>query len=73
MIRNLLLCLLLLGGLLWNAPFAHAQYEVKDSFYFMKDDNEFSDEEKDEEAQYVYQLCEGNIFQKTILQGKTAS
>lgn len=39
---------------------AFAQYEVKDSFYFMKDDNKFSAEEKDEEAEYVYMLCARN-------------
>lgn len=38
---------------------------VKDSFYFMKDDGEFSDEEKDEEAQYIYGVCEANVFQRT--------
>ncbi len=41
-----------------------AQAEIKDSFYFMKDDGIFSDEEKDEEAQYIYQVCENNNFQK---------
>ena len=40
-----------------------AQAQVKDSFYFMKDDNEFSDEEKDEEAQYIYEQCEANALQ----------
>ena len=37
----------------------------KDSFYFMKDDNEFSDEEKDEEALYVHGICQQNVFQRT--------
>ncbi|HPF77655.1 MAG TPA: hypothetical protein PLF01_00065 [Alphaproteobacteria bacterium] len=37
--------------------------EVKDSYYFMKDDGEFSPEEKDEEAQYIYEQCEQNTFQ----------
>lgn len=41
---------------------AYAYYDVKDSFYFMKDDGEFSDEEKDEEALYVYAQCEGNAL-----------
>lgn len=44
---------------------AHAQYEIKDSFYFMKDDGEFSDEEKDEEAEYIYQTCNNNSIQST--------
>lgn len=40
-----------------------AQAEVKDSFYFMKDDGEFSAEEKDEEAEYIYAQCQANPFQ----------
>lgn len=43
---------------------AHA-LDTKDSYYFMKDDNEFSDEEKDEEAQYVFDMCNYNILQRT--------
>lgn len=39
--------------------------ETKDSYYFMKDGSDFSPEEKDEEALYVYGQCENNIFQKT--------
>jgi hypothetical protein len=38
---------------------------IKDSFYFMRDDGEFSDEEKDEEAIYVYQKCRLNMIQST--------
>ncbi len=30
----------------------------------MKDDGEFSAEEKDEEALYIYERCEGNVFQR---------
>lgn len=41
-----------------------AQAQVKDSFYFMKDDGFFSPEEKDEEAEYMYQQCQNNNFQK---------
>ena len=40
----------------------NAQAQVKDSFYFMKDDGIFSDEEKDEEAEYIHQQCTKNIF-----------
>jgi hypothetical protein len=40
-----------------------AQAEVKDSFYFMKDDGVFSDEEKDEEAEYIHTRCLKNPFQ----------
>jgi len=36
---------------------ALAQYELKDSYYFMKDDGIFSDEEKDEEAEYIREEC----------------
>ena len=39
---------------------AHAVYQVKDAFYFMKDDNEFSSEEMDEEARYVHGTCSDN-------------
>lgn len=53
-------CFLLCG----SAPQANA-LDVKDSYYFMKDDNEFSDEEKDEEAQYVFEMCNYNILQRT--------
>jgi len=42
---------------------SYAQFKVKDSFYFMKDDEEFSDEEKDEEAQYIHDQCVNNSIQ----------
>jgi hypothetical protein len=42
-----------------------AYEEIKDSFYFMKDDGEFSAEEKDEEAMYIYEQCSENIMQNT--------
>ena len=37
---------------------------VKDTYYFLKDDGKFSDEEKDEEALYIYQQCSRNIMQR---------
>ena len=37
---------------------------VKDSLYFMKDDGEFSPEEKDSEALYIYQQCNSNHIQR---------
>ena len=40
-----------------------AQATVKDSFYFMKDDGIFSAEEKDEEAEYIFEQCARNPFQ----------
>jgi len=42
-----------------------AYYEIKNSFYFMKDDGVFSDDEKDEEAMYVYAQCQGNAMRAT--------
>lgn len=36
----------------------------KDTYYFLKGDGEFSDEEKDEEAFYIYQQCSSNIMQR---------
>lgn len=51
---SFLLCALTL------APQAYAQYEEKDAFYFMKDDNEFSPEEMDEEAMFIYDRCQKN-------------
>ena len=39
---------------------AYAQEVIKDTVYFMKDDNEFSPEEMDEEAQYMYDKCTTN-------------
>ncbi len=44
---------------------AHALYEVKDNLYFMKDDNEFSEEEMDEEALYVHKICTQSAIQST--------
>ncbi|HPD82280.1 MAG TPA: hypothetical protein PLK85_00545 [Alphaproteobacteria bacterium] len=66
MIKNLLFLVLGFGVLIGYIPGAQAQYAVKDSFYFMKDDNFFSDDEKDEEAQYIYERCEANPFQKVF-------
>ena len=43
---------------------AHAQYETKDSYYFMKDDGIFSDEEKDLEAEYIKEQCENSFLEK---------
>lgn len=40
-----------------STPVAAYASDVKDSYYFMKDDGEFSDEEKDAEAMYIYGLC----------------
>jgi hypothetical protein len=50
-------------ALLVLSLFSPVQAEVKDSFYFMKDDNFFSDEEKDEEAEYIHRQCERSTFQ----------
>jgi hypothetical protein len=41
---------------------AHAQ--IKDSYYFMADDGEQSQEEMEEEAEYVFQTCDNNTYQK---------
>ena len=38
--------------------------EPRDSLYYMKDDGIFSDEEKDEEAMYIYQQCNGNYLRR---------
>ena len=38
--------------------------EVRDSFYYMKDDGEFSDDEKDDEAMYIFQQCNSNFVQR---------
>lgn len=37
--------------------------EPMNSFYFMKDDGEFSEEEKDKEALYIYGQCSNNAIQ----------
>ena len=37
---------------------------VRDSFYYMKDDGIFSDDEKDEEALYIFQQCNSNFVQR---------
>lgn len=62
--KYLFLLSFLLIGVVFNAGKAHAIYDIKDSFYFMKDDGVFSDEEKDEEAMYVYGQCAGNSMQR---------
>jgi len=43
---------------------AYAIYEVKDEIYYMTDDNKFSDEEKDQEATYIYARCQNNALEK---------
>lgn len=45
------------------SPVAKAE-SIKDSYYFMKDDGEFSPEEKDEEAQQIFDRCSANAFQR---------
>ena len=52
------LCLSLSFGLT-----AYAYEIVKDTYYFLRDDGKFSEKEKDEEAQYIYQQCSRNIMQ----------
>ncbi len=44
---------------------SHAYETVKNTYYFLKDDGEFSDEEKDEEARYIYTLCTRNVMQRS--------
>ncbi|MCI5059993.1 MAG: hypothetical protein MRY79_02855 [Alphaproteobacteria bacterium] len=43
---------------------AHAFYGERDSIYYMQDDGEFSEEEMDLEAMYVYEQCTYNALQK---------
>lgn len=63
MMRRLFITLFALFLCLSFVPISHAQEVIKDSYYFMKDDNEFSAEEKDEEALYVFEKCSSNAFQ----------
>ena len=53
----------MLGIILLSTTTAFAQYELKNSLYFMKDDGIFSPEEKDEEAEYVRLQCLKNSFE----------
>lgn len=62
MIKNIFLAVILLFSL-FSLP-ANADFVVKDAVYFMKDDNVFSSEEMDEEAQFVYEECQKNLFQR---------
>ena len=55
--------ILLFCGLLISP--AHALYEVKDTVYFMKNDNEFSPEEMDEEAMYIHDVCSKSRLQSS--------
>ncbi len=52
---------LFLAALLFSVP-AHAQ--IKDSYYFMLDDGVQTPDEVIEEAQYVFDTCDSNVFQK---------
>ena len=56
-IKALFPCLLFIITALGGAYPVHAQYETKDSFYYMKDDGVFSDAEKDEEAENIRKRC----------------
>lgn len=63
MIKNITKIIFILCIILVNTTPTFAQYELKNSLYFMKDDGIFSPEEKDEEAEYVRQQCESNSFE----------
>lgn len=52
---------LFLAAFLIAAP---ASAQIKDSYYFMADDGKQSPEEVMEEAQYVFDTCDTNVFQK---------
>lgn len=54
--------LLAFSGALFTSIDAKAT--TKDSYYFMKDDGEFTDAEKDEEAQFVFDRCNANFIQR---------
>ena len=41
-----------------------AQYEMKDSYYFMEGDGIFSDEEKDEEAEFIKRQCDISVLEQ---------
>lgn len=58
--------ILLLIFALMSAPLSEAMaFEVvKDTYYFLKGDGEFTDEEKDEEALYIHSLCYKNTMQR---------
>ena len=60
--KNLPLMVILLFSLLSFS--ANAGFEIKNAVYFMKDDNIFSPEEMDEEAEYVYGECQKKLFQR---------
>jgi hypothetical protein len=45
------------------APSSYAQSEGRDSFYYMKDDGIFSDDEKDQEAEYIRGQCTSSILE----------
>lgn len=51
-------------ALLFFMPAAQAQSIIKDEFYFMQDDQEFTAEEMDEEALYIHDKCERNSLYK---------
>ena len=63
--KALFYCLFLLTFTVLLASSAYAFDTMKDTYYFLRDDGEFSDEEKDEEAQYIHAQCTKNIMQST--------
>lgn len=60
MIKGLLPLLFL--ALIFPLP---AAAQVKDSYYFMADDGKQTPEEMEEEADYVFQSCNSNTYQKS--------
>lgn len=64
MLFNIIKITLLTSFLSILALPAFAQYDTKDSFYFMKDDGIFSEEEKDMEAEYIKRQCEISAIEK---------
>ena len=64
--KKLSLLVVMLLGIVVVIPTVSYAYEVvKDTYYFLRDDGEFSDEEKDEEAEYIYTQCMRNIMQRS--------
>ena len=51
-----------------SAIASSVQAQDKNRLYFLRDDGEFSDEERDEEAQYIYERCTKNYMYSSFFE-----
>lgn len=74
MVKILFSLLLAMAFFTTNAPLSYAQsdeepvveYDEKNAIYYMKDGSEFTEEEMDEEAQFIYNRCSTNVIHSRL-------